>query len=114
MPPPIERRRRERLGLHWAVRLTKGGQHAPVKSKTENISSEGFYCLCQELFTTGEELVCTLEVPSQTQTDRACLLLECRVRVVRVESNPTSSLFGVGFHIEDYSVMAVPRQPDTD
>ena len=114
MPPPKERRRRERLGLHWAVHLIRSGSNAPVKSETDNISSEGFYGLCPESFTAGEELECTLEIPSQTRKEKACLLLECRVRVVRVETSVPTPLFGVGFHIEDYSVMAAPRIPDSE
>src|SRR5579885_3552880 len=56
MPPFKERRRRSRMDLHWPVCLSRSGRTEPVRSSTQNISSDGFYCLCQEPFVTGEQL----------------------------------------------------------
>ena len=85
-----------------------GGQGGPVSSETENISSEGFYCLCPEPFTIGEELECTISIPSRSGTDGTKLILECRVRVVRVETYTADGPVGIGFHIETFSVMTKP------
>ena len=109
MPPFKERRRRSRMDLHWPVCLNRSGRTEPVRSSTENISSDGFYCLCQEPFVAGEQLECLLSIPPHARREDApWLVLECKVRVVRV--NTDRDVFGVGFQIESYSVVRLPSE----
>jgi PilZ domain len=109
MPPIKERRKRSRLDLHWPVSLSKSGRTEPIRSKTENISSDGFYCLCREPFMAGEQLECRLSMPPHARReDASWLVLECKVRVARV--NADRGMFGIGFQIESYSVMRLPSE----
>ena len=43
-----ERRKRKRVAVHWLVRLFEPMGNKSVKSTTENLSSEGFYCLSRK------------------------------------------------------------------
>ena len=96
-----ERRKRPRVPLHWPVRLF--GQHgrASVESITENLSTEGLYCISTKPFKTGERLRCEIVIPKALGSE-APIVLECHVTVRRVEY--LRSGFGVGCHIEDYSL----------
>ena len=107
MPVQGERRRRLRANVHWAVRLVRHSSRIPVEieSVTENLSSEGFYCLCDEPFVPGEFLECMVFVPTQTRSaQQERLGLRCLVQVVRVEC-AAGGRCGIGCHIEDYRVI---------
>jgi PilZ domain len=96
-----DRRKRQRVALHWPVRLF--GQHgrASVESITENLSTEGLYCISTMPFKTGERLRCEIVIPKALGSD-APIVLDCHVTVRRVVY--LRSGFGVGCHIEDYSL----------
>jgi len=109
LPEHRERRRRLRADVHWAVRLVRHPSRAPIESVTGNLSSEGFYCRCDESFVPGEFLECLILVPTQARSARQeCLGLHCLVQVVRVEA-PVAGRCGIGFHIENYLVF--PPEP---
>jgi len=104
MPAYRERRRRFRANVHWAVRLLRHPERPPIDCVTVNLSSEGFFCLCDELFVPGELLQCIISVPAQARAPEAeCMTLRCLVQVVRVESS--SGRYGVGCHIENYRLI---------
>ena len=48
-----DRRKRKRVPLHWPVRLLRR-EGQLVESITENLSSEGLYCITKERFKRGE------------------------------------------------------------
>src|ERR1022692_952434 len=64
-----ERRRRVRADVHWAVRLARHVGRTPVEieSVTDNLSTGGFYCRCDESFVPGEFLECMIFVPTHTK-----------------------------------------------
>ncbi len=101
MALPGERRKRQRLALHWPVRLFSQRGRASVESITENLSTEGLYCISTKPFKTGERLRCEIVIPEALGLD-APIMLECHVIVRRVEY--LRSGFGVGCHIEDYAL----------
>ena len=98
-----ERRSRVRTQVHWPVLLFRAAPSEAVESVTQNLSSGGFYCLSKVPLIPGELLACTIKVPahdpSRKEPDRQ---LDCRVRVVRVESDAAGGLFGIACRIEDY------------
>jgi hypothetical protein len=96
-----DRRKRQRVALHWPVRLFGQHERASVESLTENLSTEGLYCISTKPFKTGERLRCEIVIPNALGSD-APIVLECHVTVRRVEY--LRSGFGVGCHIEDYSL----------
>ena len=98
-----ERRRWVRTKVHWPVLLFRNHSAEAVATSTQNLSSGGFYCLCQTPFILGEILICALKVPTHDPAGKALeRQLECTVRVVRVEPDPEQGCFGVACRIEDY------------
>ena len=74
----------------------------PVESTTENLSSEGLYCITREAFKLGEHLQCMIVIPETVVGLESPILLECQVTIRRVENLRHG--FGLGCHIEDYSL----------
>ena len=99
-----ERRKRVRTRLHWPVLMfgdRQGTQN--IESVTRDLSSSGFYCLTQVPLFEGEQLVCSIKIPTHDPHGKNLeRTLECRVRVVRVAPQESGDLFGVGCRIEDY------------
>jgi PilZ domain-containing protein len=101
-----DRRKRKRVALHWPVRLFQPGRPSLV-STTENLSSEGLYCIAKEPFKLGERLQCEIIIPGETfGSSESSIRLQCHVTVRRVENLRRG--FGLGCHIEDYGLGAPP------
>ncbi|HXA06696.1 MAG TPA: PilZ domain-containing protein [Bryobacteraceae bacterium] len=99
-----ERRKRNRIALHWPVYLRRDPSATPVESRTENLTSNGFYCLAKEPFQLGEQLECTIAIPAGAfGYSESSIRLQCRVKVMRVENQ--SENFGLGCYIEDYELL---------
>src|SRR6266496_2078906 len=97
-----DRRKRKRVLLHWPVRLLRQPGTSPIDTTTENISSEGLYCISNESFKPGERVQCMIVIPAGGFGLERSLNLECQVTVRRVEELPIG--FGLGCHIEDYAL----------
>jgi hypothetical protein len=99
-----ERRKRKRIALHWPVYLFRDQSAQSVESTTENLTSNGFYCVSKELFQPGEQLKCVISIPAGAfGYSEAPVRLQCRVKVMRVEDQ--SENFGLGCYIEDYELL---------
>ena len=101
MAVSADRRKRTRVAVHWTLRLFRQPGKPPAESVTENLSSEGLYCITKQRFKPGERLQCEIVIPA-TVGPEAPVVLECHVTVRRVE--PLHGGFGLGCHIEDYSL----------
>jgi hypothetical protein len=98
-----ERRKRMRVALHWPVRLLRQPGRPSVETTTENLSTEGLYCITSEPFQPGERLRCEIVIPGESfGFSESAIRLQCHVTVRRVEN--LSSGFGLGCQIEDYGV----------
>ena len=74
-----------------------------VESFTQDLSSSGFYCVTDAVFTPGERLICTLKIPTHDPNGKHLeQKLECQVRVMRVEPQGAEGTFGLACQIEDY------------
>ena len=99
-----ERRKRKRIALHWPVRLFRDPATPSVESTTENLTSNGFYCISKEPFELGERLECIIAIPAGSfGYNESPIRLQCRVRVARVEGQQDG--FGLGCYIEDYDLL---------
>jgi hypothetical protein len=99
---PSERRKRVRSRVHWPLCLFVNEEEGPIATFTQDLSSGGFYCLTDRPFRVGETLTCLLKVPTYVPDGRYVeQWLECRVRVMRVESLDESG-YGIAYRIEDY------------
>ena len=104
-----ERRKRKRIALRWPVRLIRDSGTQSVESTTENLTSNGFYCVSKAPFQLGERLECVISIPSMSfGYSGSPICLQCRVRVTRVEGQPEG--FGLGCYIEDYDLLINARQ----
>ena len=105
-----ERRRRIRVQVHWPICFLRPGTTDFIETETQNLSSEGFYCLANTPFVPGEIRECTLGVPVHQphNGDRVRPVL-CRVRVIRVEALSEDGIYGIGCRIEDYRFISEQR-----
>jgi hypothetical protein len=103
-----ERRRRNRVIVQWAVRIYRSNEHI-LDTCTVNVSSGGFYCVCSQPLSAGEDLIALLEIPGG-DADHQCrkLVLHCEVLVLRVEALSNSRSWGIAFRIKNYSVVKPP------
>jgi hypothetical protein len=99
----VERRKRARTKVHWAILLFQDQSSEVVETVTLDLSSSGFYCLSHIPFTCGEVLICFLQVPTYEPFNNArTLALECRARVMRREPGEANGFCGIACQIEDY------------
>ena len=100
----VERRKKVRTRLHWPVLLfrDKPGSDA-IESVTRDLSSSGFYCWTRIQLVEGEQLICSIKIPTHDphgkQLERT---LECSVHVLRVVPQESNDSFGIACRIEDY------------
>jgi hypothetical protein len=99
----IDRRKRKRVPVHWPVQFLGQARTRRTKATTENLSSEGFYCISRKAFKLGERVECEIVFPAGTVgSQEAPLRIQCHVTIKRVEL--LSRGFGLGCHIEDYKL----------
>jgi hypothetical protein len=97
-----ERRIRVRTKVHWPV-VFRYRHGEALESVTENLSSQGFYCLSQTPIPSGEALLCWLTVPTHDPSGvKGTVMVECHVRVVRSDAPTAEGLYGIACRIEDY------------
>lgn len=102
MSPP-ERRRRTRAHVHWPVCFFGVDSGETIETVTENLSSSGFQCFSPVPLIPSDLMTCVLRVPlHQPPNNGRVLSLECKVRVVRVESAEERQSFAIACQIEDY------------
>lgn len=99
-----ERRKRQRMALHWAVRLKRPLSNDEVCAETQNLTTEGFYCLSPEPFKPGEVLECAIDLPSSVALMPG-RKLQGRVTVLRVR-HVNGKGFGIACRLHDYSLAA--------
>jgi len=97
-----ERRKNTRHALHCRVSFFGKSSYAIAEGVTRDLSSAGFYCVSPMPLTVGESLTCVLRMPSPYPSRNHALLLECRVRVVRLENVSDEQAFGIGCQLEGY------------
>ena len=103
---PPERRKRARTRLHWPITLFRDDSSSVLETVTQNLSSNGFYCVSPVSFMPGERLHCALKLPAHDPAGRSrTLSLECRVRVVRAEPAGEPGFFGIACRIEDFHLV---------
>ena len=102
-----DRRKRKRMALRWPLRLSRRPGKWSVESTTENLSSEGLFCVTKKPFKPGERLQCEMVTPGESfGSAEASLRLKCFVTVRRVEY--LHSGFGLGCHIPETRSRGIP------
>ena len=96
-----DRRKQKRVPVHCAVYLFREPGIPPAESTTENLSSEGLYCITKERFKPGERLQCEVVIPAPFGFESP-IVLQCHLTIRRVEYLRHG--FGLGCRIDDYSL----------
>lgn len=104
-----ERRKKPRYALRCRVLFFQQTSEPIAEGVTENLSTSGFYCLSLTPLRIGESLTCLLKMPSHDSTNDESLLLECLVRVVRIDDENVEGSFGIGCQIESYHACPAER-----
>lgn len=111
----LERRKQIRSRVHWTVCFWGGPLTSPVETITQDLSCQGFYCLSRVPFVPGELVACRIKVPTHhPERYEHHLLLECTVRVVRIEPANEEGFFGMGCQIEDYRLSCTSHELKQD
>jgi len=99
----IERRRNARIPLHCVLRLSREGEPGSLITKTENISSTGFYCIVPHQFSVGDRLECDIQIPvHRFALSGSELHLTCKAMVTRVQA--VGAEFGIGCEFREFGV----------
>jgi len=101
-PASGDRRKRLRAQVHWGISFRSANSDT-VETVTQNLSSDGFYCLVNTPFVPGEVRPCILSVPTYyPYGGNRVQPVHCKVRVIRVEVlGAQDDSYGVGCRIED-------------
>jgi hypothetical protein len=101
-----ERRKSRRVPLHWTLFLACNGSGHPVRTRSRNISSDGFYCLVDRSVRPGDKFSCDILIPTHASLDPdEVVYLRCHAQAVRVESLGDGTGFGLACQIEDYCLL---------
>jgi hypothetical protein len=102
----FDRRGAIRLDMTCPVFLSKPGDSTAVVSKTENLSTKGFYCISDRPFSPHETLNCELEIPSAApgHLPQVNLVLRAVVEVVRVVAKGMDPGYGLACQIKSYTI----------
>ncbi len=101
--PNTERRLYRRLGLRWRLRLSSAAI-GTVETRTENLSSRGFYCILESPLVPGDVVSCDITIPNYGAPDRGSSMIVCQAEVIRVEAVGADPGFGVACRILDFSL----------
>lgn len=114
-PEPVigcesERRRRPRVRLACPLRIHLQGEPIWLKTKTEDLSCDGFFCISERSFPLHQVLECELVISGEERgTPKGCnLVLRCRAQVVRLVTNPREAAVGVAFRLVEYAINQQP------
>jgi len=106
----LNRRKRTRAQLHWPLSFALTGTAESVQTITQDLSSDGFYCIANARFVPGEARHCTLLVPTHHPGgENSPLHVLCKVRIIRVEVTGERGFYGVGCQIMDYRLVNSAR-----
>jgi PilZ domain len=98
-----ERRLCRRLSLQWRLRLWSAAIGI-VETRTENLSSRGFYCILETPLVPGDIVMCDIAIPNYSAPDRGVSSIACQAEVIRVEAMGTEPGFGVACRILDFTL----------
>ena len=76
----------------------------PVETRTENLSSRGFYCILETPLVPGDIVKCDITIPNYSAPDRGISSITCDAEVIRVEAVGTEPGFGVACRILDFTL----------
>lgn len=104
----IERRTHARSNLHIPAFLFPIGCGAPIRTETENISSDAFFCYCDYLLSPGDQIRFVLLLPdvhNPLSKANGSMYLCGTAEVIRISVATDPSRYGVALRILSYRVI---------
>jgi hypothetical protein len=93
-----------RLPLTYPLFLSRPGEACRVVTKTENVTSKGFYCVSARRFLLRERLDCEMLIPLGSSGFPGDLVLHALVEVLRVTPRGLDRGFGMACRLESYTI----------
>ena len=103
MEPPLpEKRQLARFPLEVFVRLEIPEDGRVFYAVTRNVSARGIYFVSPTPLWVGQELECVLILPEKLTSAPASVLIGCRARVLRFDSDLPGPTIGVAAEVQSY------------
>jgi hypothetical protein len=103
----IERRSHPRTSLRVPIFLLPPDCTVPLRTETENVGIDGFFCYTEHLFSPGDCVKFLLFLPSAAATESQSSIGVCvhgEAEIIRVTVGPTNAGYGVGYRFNTYRV----------
>jgi hypothetical protein len=103
----IERRRHPRTNLRVPVFLLPSDSTVLLRTETENVGIDGFFCCTEHFFAPGDCVRFLLFLPSAAATESQCPMGVCvhgEAEIIRVTVGATNAGYGVGYRFNTYRV----------
>jgi len=101
-----ERRVQSRSNLRVPLLLLANGWSVPIRTETENLSMDGFFCHTEELFAPGDRLQFLLLLPAAARnSDAKVTCLQGAAEVVRVRASAPERDYTIGCRLSGYRVI---------
>jgi hypothetical protein len=82
----------------------------PIRTETENVGIDGFFCYSEYLFSPGENLKFLLFLPAVAKDPQLPMgmCVHGEAQVVRVAIGPSHRTYGIGCHLISYRILPEP------
>jgi hypothetical protein len=82
----------------------------PIRTETENVGTNGFFCYSEYLFSPGENLKFLLFLPAVAKDPQLPMgmCVHGEAQVVRVAIGPSHRTYGIGCHLISYRILPEP------
>ena len=104
---PIERRSCPRAELRVPLYLLPSGSTVPIRTETENVGVDGFFCYSRFFFSPGEYIKFVLLLPSAPVDPDSSFGIRVggEAEVTRVSVGPIHLNYGVACRLRSYHVL---------
>jgi hypothetical protein len=102
-----ERRSYARTNLRAPVFLLPMGSSVSIRTETENVGVDGFFCYIRCLFSPGDRLKFLLVLPSAAREAQPStgMCVHGEIEIVRVVVGPSHCTYGIGCHLCSYRIL---------
>jgi len=103
----IERRSCPRTELRVPLYLRPSGASTPIRTETENVGVDGFFCYSKHFFSPGEQIKFLLLLPSAPldSASSSGIRVGGEAEVTRVSVGPVPLNYGIAFRLWSYHVL---------
>jgi hypothetical protein len=102
-----ERRSYGRTNLRVPLFLLPMGSSVPIRTETENVSINGFFCYTRYFFSPGDRLKFLLFLPAAAREPQSAtgMCVHGEVQIIRVAVGLSQGTYGIGCRLSSYRVL---------